>query len=327
MRLLITGIRGFAGRHLARLGSLLGWTVQGTSRHPGPPIPLENGKQAILESWVPESCQGPDALLKEFQPDAVVHLAAESFAGASGFGSEALWKANFDGTRALLNSILLHAPKTLLVFGGTGLIYGTPALAGAKSRETDPLCPPNAYAASKSCADQMCQFAFLNAGIRVIRARPFNHIGPGQSSKFAVSSFVRQFAAMKRGLIGPVLHTGNLGSFRDFTDVRDIVRGYTDLIQNGEPGEAYNMGSGVATSLETVVDHLCGISGLQPEILADPSLFRKSDPLVLLSDSEKIRSRTGWVPRYNLIHTLRDLWTDWMTRSDSELIHPFTPNK
>ena len=327
MRLLITGIRGFVGRHLAQRGSTLGWEIQGTSRLPAPPIPLFNGQQAKLGSWAPESCFGPDLILKEFQPDAVVHLAAESFAGANGLGSDSLWKANFDGTRALLDSVLHHAPKTLVVFGGTGLVYGAPLFAGAKSKESDPLCPPNAYAASKSCADLLCQLAFSNAGLRVIRARPFNHIGPGQSEKFAVSSFARQFAAMKRGLMEPILRTGNLGSFRDFTDVRDIVRGYTDLIQNGEPGEAYNMGSGVATSMDTVVNHLCEMSGLRPEIIADPSLFRRSDPLVLLADSEKIQSRTGWVPKYDMVSTIRDLWTDWMTRSETELITPLTINR
>ncbi len=322
MRLLITGIRGFAGRHLAQMGSLLSWTIHGTSRLPSPPLSLWHGKQVKISPWAPESCLGPDSILKEFQPDAVVHLAAESFAGANGLGSESLWKANFDGTRALLDSVQQHAPKSLIVFVGTGLVYGAPPHPGAKSKESDPLCPPNAYAASKSCADLLCQFAFRNAGLKVIRARPFNHIGPGQSSKFAVSSFARQFAAMKRGLMEPVLRTGNLGAFRDFTDVRDIVRGYTDLIKLGEPGEAYNMGSGVATSLETVVNDLCEISGLRPEIISDPNLFRQSDPLVLLADSEKILNRTGWAPRYDRIITIRDLWKDWMTRSDSELINP-----
>lgn len=320
MRLLITGIRGFVGIHLARLGKELGWIVHGTSRFASPPLDLGSGNFAPVEAWSPELDQFPDKVLKEFQPEAIVHLAAESFAGSGGLGSPSLWKSNLDGTRILLDSVAQNCPKALVLFVGTGLSYGTPPTIGAKSGESDPLSPPNAYAATKSCADILCHLAFKDPGLRVIRARPFNHIGPGQSAKFAVSSFARQFAAMKKNLVPKTLRTGNLYSSRDFTDVRDIARGYIQLLQKGKAGEAYNLGSGIATSLETVIEHLTRISGITPEIIPDPQLFRKSDPPVLLADTLKIQNATGWVPEIPLSKTIRDLWTDWLSRPDADLL-------
>jgi len=320
MRLLITGIRGFVGLHLARLSKDLGWDVFGTSRSPSVPLDLGDGRFAPVAGWAPELDQSPEKALKEFQPDAIVHLAAESFAGSGGVGSPSLWKSNLDGTRILLDSIAHHSPKSKLLFVGTGLSYGPPSNKSAKSVESDPLSPPNAYAATKSCADILCQMAHKDPGLFVIRARPFNHIGPGQSAKFAVSSFTKQFAAMKKGLVPKVLRTGNLSSSRDFTDVRDIARGYIQLLESGQPGEAYNLGSGTATSLETVIEHLKKITGIDPEIIPDPQLFRKSDPPVLLADISKIKSTTGWAPGIPLSKTLKDLWADWSSRPDSDLI-------
>ena len=319
MRLLITGIRGFVGLHLARLGMDLGWDVFGTSRYPSPPLNLGSGKFAPIAVWSPELDQSPGEVLKTFQPDAIVHLAAESFAGSGGLGSPLIWKSNLEGTRILLDSISQHSPKALVLFVGTGLCYGSPLTNGAKSSESDPLSPPNSYAATKSCADLLCQLAFKDPGLSVIRARPFNHIGPGQSAKFAVSSFAKQFVAIKKGLIPNVLRTGNLSSSRDFTDVRDIARGYIQLLKMGKPGEAYNLGSGTATSLEIVIEHLCSISGINPEIIPDPQLFRKTDPPVLLADISKIKNTTGWKPEIPLFKTIQDLWADWYSRPDSDL--------
>lgn len=327
MRLLITGIRGFAGLHLARLGKELGWEVRGTSRFACPPLDLGSGNFSQVDSWAPETGQNPERILKDFQPEAIAHLAAESFAGSGGMGSACLWQANLDGTRILLDSVAQHAPESLVLFVGTGLSYGTPPLEGAKSLETDPFSPPNAYAATKSCADILCQLAFKDPGLRVLRARPFNHIGPGQSAKFAVSSFARQFVAMKKGLVPKILRTGNLTSSRDFTDVRDIVRGYIQLLQSGKPGEAYNLGSGNATSLGIVIEHLIKISGISPEIIPDPQLFRKSDPPVLLADTSKIQMATGWIPEIPLCKTLQDLWAFWSARPDRDLVPEATHSK
>ncbi len=320
MRLLITGIRGFVGLHLGRLGVEAGWEVFGTSRTPSPPLVLGTGKTALLETWNPELDQTPVKALRRFEPDAIVHLAADSFAGSGGLGSASLWKSNFEGTRILLDSIAQTCPKALLLFVGTGLSYGNPSSPGAKSCESEPLNPPNAYAATKACADLLCHLACKDPGLFIIRARPFNHLGPGQSAKFAVSSFARQFAAMKKGLIPKILRTGNLSSSRDFTDARDIARGYIRLLQSGKSGEAYNLGSGTATSLGTVIEHLNRITGITPEIIPDPQLFRKSDPPVLLADISKIKTSVGWSPEIALSKTIEDLWEDWFSRPECELL-------
>lgn len=321
MKLFITGINGFAGRHLARLASELGWEILGSVR-PGKTGPLELGPGLNIPvvGWDIASEPFPSKALEQFRPDGIVHMAAESFAGSAGLGSDSIWQANLFGTRRLYEAVAKSAPQARVLYVGTGLTYGPPTTQSPKSKETDPLCPPNNYAATKSCADLVSYQAFCDPGLQIIRARPFNHIGPGQSARFAVPSFARQFAAMKKGLIPHRLEVGNLDSARDFTDVRDIVRGYAELLLRGRPGEAYNLGTGEPTGLRLAVDFFSQATGIQPELVLRKDFLRKSDPPILLADRSKVENEIGWKPQISMKQTLQDILDDWLSRPEKEIL-------
>ncbi len=315
MKLFITGINGFAGRHLARLGATKGWQIQGSVR-PGTPsrIEIDPGHEVDTVAWDLACEPFPAQALERFQPDAIVHLAAQSFAGAGGLGDDSIWQANLFGTRRLYEAVARIAPQARVLYVGTGLAYGPPHERGQKSAENDPLCPPNNYAATKSCADLLSYQAFCDPGLAIIRARPFNHVGPGQGRRFAVASFAFQFAAMKRGLMPNRLEVGNLDSARDFTDVRDIVRGYAHLIERGRPGEAYNLGSGRPTGMRSVVDSLASLTGIQPELVLRKDFLRKSDPPILLANGSKAKKEVDWAPQIPFAQTIKDTLDYWLSQ-------------
>lgn len=321
MKLLITGINGFAGRHLAHLALELGWSVMGTVRSSDTGfLDLDPTKRVRVASWNLTTDSFPAESVRPFGPDAIAHLAAESFAGSGGLGSDGIWQSNLMGTKKLLEAVAAHFASARILYVGTGLAYGPPASEGTKSDELQPLCPPNNYAATKACADLLAFQASRDPGLAVMRARPFNHIGPGQSARFAVASFARQFAMMKRGLAPHRLETGNLASRRDLTDVRDIVRGYADILLQGKPGEAYNLGSGNSLSMQTVVDFFAKATGIQPQMATRAELLRKSDPPALLADNSKAHRDLGWAPRIPLEQTLTDILEDWLARPQRDLL-------
>jgi nucleoside-diphosphate-sugar epimerase len=201
--------------------------------------------------------------------------------------------------------------------------YGLVAPDELPIRETNPLRPNSPYAVSKIAQDYLGYQYFLSHRLRVVRLRPFNHIGPRQGEAFVVASFARQIAAAEAAvartgppLAGqePVVRVGNLTTRRDFTDVRDMVRAYRLAVEKGEPGEVYNVGAERAYGIGEVLERLLALSPLKLRVEPDPERLRAADSPVLLSDSSKFRARTGWRPEIPIEQTLADVLNDWRRR-------------
>ena len=207
----------------------------------------------------------------------------------------------------------LDRPVTVLVIGSSDE-YGLVTPDDLPVAETTPLRPNNPYAVSKIAQDYLGYQYFLSHRLPVIRLRPFNHTGPRQSTGFVVPDFAKQIAEVEAGLRPPVLRVGSLAARRDFTDVRDIVRGYEMVARLGEPGEVYNLGSGRAYAIEDILAMLLEMSRVPVRVERDPGRFRPSDIPAVVSDCTKVRERTGWAPKMPISQTLREVLEYWRPR-------------
>jgi GDP-4-dehydro-6-deoxy-D-mannose reductase len=164
---------------------------------------------------------------------------------------------------------------------------------------------------------------FLSHGLDVIRARAFNHIGPRQSPVFVAASFAKQIAEIEAGLIEPILHVGNLEARRDFTDVRDVMQAYILLIRHGDSGEAYNIGTGEAHSIQSLLDILLGYTHANIQVKPDPNRLRPSDVPVIYADNSKLRAKTGWTPIRKFEDSLRQVLDYWREEVKNRVARPF----
>ncbi|MBL8800011.1 MAG: GDP-mannose 4,6-dehydratase [Planctomycetia bacterium] len=309
MRILVTGASGFAGSHLVEaLAARDGAEVFGVSRQPvaAPRPPLAGMRTCDLNDR-----RGLEQVLRDVQPERLFHLAGYAKVGRSLQESDAAWRANLDATRDLYEAVLRWGGRPRILHVTSGLIYGEAAEANAIIGEEAPLRPTNPYAASKAAAD-LASFQYgESCDLEIIRARAFNHIGPRQASDFAASSFARQIALAEQGKQAPLLKVGDLRPSRDLTDVRDTVRAYVLLMEQGKPGEAYNVGSGQAYAMQEVLNRLLAQARVNLEVRQDAKLLRAGELAVLRADAGKLRRLTGWTPRYTLDQTLTDLLDYW----------------
>lgn len=315
MRALITGIAGFAGSHLADyLASetdLEIWgTVLGSEDREPPNIALLKSRLHLLYGDLCDRdvCR---IILARAQPDYIFHLAGRAVVGGSW---ENPWGAMEVNIRAQLNVLAGVADLGLdarILVVGSNEEYGSVRPEDLPIREEVPLRPNNPYGVGKVAQDLLGLQYHLSHGLQAIRVRPFNHVGPRQTEHFVVPAFARQIAQIEAGLHPPVMHVGNLQSRRDFTDVRDVVRAYWLILQRGEPGEVYNVGSGQAYSIQEILDDLLGFTDVQIRVETDPALLRPTDAPVTLCDPSKLRAVTGWEPTIPIEQTLADVLAEW----------------
>jgi GDP-4-dehydro-6-deoxy-D-mannose reductase len=315
MRILVTGITGFAGSHLAeQLLAGPGVELFGCSRRGRWPDDC-----ALLQDHVAlHACDLTDpaaaeALVREVRPEALYHLAGYAHARRSIDEPDAAWAANLTATRALYEAVLRWGGRPRILFVGSGQVYGECESPEQALDEDRPLRPANPYAASKAAAD-LVSYQYARAGLDVVIARPFNHIGPRQSPAYAVAHFARQLAEVERGQCPPLLETGNLSPRRDLTDVRDVVRAYRLLLQCGRAGAAYNVGTGEAPSMREVLDRLLALSPARVEVRQRADLVRAGETSVLRADPSRLRRETGWVPAFRLEQSLTDILEYWRQR-------------
>lgn len=178
-------------------------------------------------------------------------------------------------------------------------------------KESNPLRPLSPYGVSKVAMDFLGYQYFKSYGMKIIRTRGFNHTGPRRGDVFAESSFAKQIAEIEKGKKEPVIMVGNLEAERDYTDVRDMVKGYLLAAEKGEPGEVYNICSGKAVKIKKVLDILLSFSKIKVEIKQDPARMRPSDVPILLGDSTKFRRKTGWKNTIPFEKTMEDLLNYW----------------
>ena len=316
MRLLITGITGFVGSHMAEYALTQGAEVFGSARWRSRTENIEHlrGKVRLIECDLRDvaSARG---LLEAVAPTHVIHLAAQSFVGTSWHTPGETLATNINAQLNLLEGMraLKLSPRFLAI--GTSEEYGLVYPDELPIRETNPLRPLSPYAVSKVTQDMMGYQYFKSYGLPIIRTRAFNHEGPRRGEVFVTSNFAKQVAEIEAGLRAPIMFVGDLKPTRDYSDVRDIVRGYWALLDRGEPGEVYNLCSGRPWAIQQVLDFLLGQSrnkGISVE--TDPARLRPSDVMVLDGDPSKIRNATGWAVEIPFEQTLRDLLAYWRQR-------------
>lgn len=309
MRALITGASGFVGGHLAAHLVESGDVVVGTSRSGRWPAALADLASRVrierLDLAEPPATDLVE-LLRRKQPEAIYHLAAQSNPRQSLEEPRATWAINLGGTLNLLEAVRVSGlrPRVLLV--GSGVSYGAPAPEYLPVNELCPLRPNDPYAASKAAADVLGIQHALGYGADVVVARPFNHAGPRQSDRYVLASFARQVVEIERGRRTRI-DVGNLDVTRDFTDVRDIVRAYRLLVEQGRAGEVYNIGTGRDVPLSALLERLRALARVSVPVHVDPARARPVDQPRLLADASKLRGTTGWAPSYTIEQTLADM--------------------
>ncbi|MCA9751088.1 MAG: GDP-mannose 4,6-dehydratase [Gemmatimonadetes bacterium] len=316
MRVLIVGAAGFVGRHLVAECAGHGDDVTGTylaEATAGAP------DDAGL-SWLPLDLldEGSiDRALETARPEGIVHVAGQANVSAAAADPIAAFRVNAEGTVRLLNSAQRHVPGARVLVVTSAEVYGAVPAEELPVTEDRPLAPRTPYGVGKAAADFAAEQAWVVRRQPVIRMRPFNHVGPGQRPGFVVPDFARQIAAIERGVRPAVLEVGNLSARRDFTDVRDIARGYRLALERGRPGAAYNLCSGRSWAIEEIVRELLGQARREIEVRRDPARMRPSEVPEFRGDSTRAHEEFGWEPRIDLARSLAEVLDEWREASAS----------
>jgi GDP-4-dehydro-6-deoxy-D-mannose reductase len=311
VRVLVTGIGGFVGPWLSRALAEQHHEVSGLVRDGDEPPPGIVGHRADVT--VRAEVEG---VLREVVPDAVIHLAAISFVPEAEGAPDTAYRINLGGTLALMAAMRTVTPSARLLFVGSSDAYGAVLREELPVGEDVPFRPLSVYGASKAAADVAAGQWARSYGLDVVRARPFNHTGPGQRSSFVCAAIARQVARIERGEQEPVLTVGNPDPVRDFSDVRDVMAGYVALLERGRRGEAYNLCAGEGVSIAEVIALFRTHARVPLRVWSDPALRRPIDVERIVGSHAKATADTGWTPKIPLVDTLRDVLDDWRGRRE-----------
>jgi GDP-4-dehydro-6-deoxy-D-mannose reductase len=311
LKALITGISGFVGTYLAEyLLERTDWQVAGTVFGPYGSIEHLRGRLELYPAEL-SRLEVMTFILEQARPDVIFHLAAQPLVSASRIDPWATLETNVRVQLNVLEGTALICPGCRVLVIGSSEEYGLVRPQDLPVDEDTPLCPLSAYALSKVAQDLMGLQYHLTRGLHVVRARPFNHIGPRQRTGFVAPDFASQIAAAEKGQGPPVIEVGNLDVRRDFCDVRDVVRAYVLLSTKGEPGEVYNIGSGVSHKVQEMLDILLAYSRVPIEVRSNPQRMRDSDIRDIVCDATRIHERTGWQATIPFEQSLRDILDYW----------------
>lgn len=313
MRVLITGITGFVGGHLAEhLLERGGYVLAGFGRTPVWPDELKHLADPVELFTAELSDKNSLAqAIGQFRPDWIFHLAGYANTGKSFQEPAQCWEANLQGTINLYDAVVQAGIKPRILFVSTGLIYGDPEPGRERLDESAPLKPASPYATSKAAADLLSYQMTRSAGLDIVRVRLFNQIGPRQAADYAVANFARQIAAIEAGRQPPVLETGDLSGKRDLTDVRDMVAALRLVLEKGKTGEAYNLGRGEVWKIADVLAELVSLSNVRVEVKSKVEPGRGADTAVSRADTGKLFATTGWQPQLDSKRTLTDILNYW----------------
>lgn len=299
----ITGAAGFVGHHLLRELVRESADILGVDRNPA-------GPQEISRFEVVDLCdrKAVEGLLTSFRPRYIVHLAAGSSVGESWRDPAGCVLNNTAILLNLLETVRIANLKCRILLVGSSEVYGNIPTATMPLTENRPTRPENPYAVGRTTQENLARIYVTGYGLDIVSTRSFMHIGPGQSDRFAVASFVRQLVdAKKDGKTKAILKTGNVDLVRDISDVRDVVRAYRLLLERGRSGEVYNVCRGTAVALREVIEQASSLLELETTIEIDPDRLRPGDPAIVVGCHRKIAEETGWTPTIPLTQTLRDM--------------------
>lgn len=312
-KVLITGATGFVGGHLAEYLVKMGvYEIYGTYRS-------EESKQNSLVkdaiTFIQADMQNPEDIkrvLLEAKPEGIFHLAAQAAIGESIKNPLDTLHTNIDGELLLfeaLRSLQMMTTKVLIVLSAD--VYGYVQPEDLPIDEATLFRPGNPYAVSKIACDYLAYQYWRSYQLPIVRVRPFTHIGPRQKTGFVTSDFAKQIAEIEKGKQEPVIRVGNLDAKRDFTDVRDIVRAYVVLLDKGEAGDVYNVGTGVSHQIQEILDYFVTHAKIAITKETDPSKLRPSDIPDFICDSSKMRALTEWKPEIPFETSLQDILEYW----------------
>ena len=300
-RILITGAAGCAGRHLSELAIANRTEVHGIVRGN---ISINGIKIHIGDLAIPNFI---DSVIDSVQPEWIFHLAAKIPGGTPPPNPEDFITSNILGTQNLLEAVRKKAPFARILIAGSSAVYGRPSVPDDPLCETAPFQPQSLYAVTKAAQDMLAQQFYTEHGLLTVRARTFNQTGPGEPVGLVVATLAKQIVRIEEGLQEPELYAGTLLPSRDFTDVRDIVRAYWDIIELGIPGDAYNVCSGYPTSIREIANTLVELSSV-PKI----KIFETGPPpgpLAIMTqkgECSKLHALSGWSPRISIKKSLQD---------------------
>ncbi len=313
MKALITGITGFAGSHLSEYLLSLDHEVHGLIRCRSRMEHIEHIKHKLkLHTGDLRDANSMQELINEVQPDLIFHLAAQSFVPMSWNAPAETLETNITGTVNLFEAVRKSKCNPKIQVAGSSEEYGMVFPDEVPIKETNPLRPLSPYGVSKVAQDKLCYQYNKSYNMGIIVTRAFNHTGPRRGEVFATSNFAKQIVEIEKGYREEVIDVGNLEAQRDFSDVRDIVRGYYLAATKGQPGDVYNISSGEAMTIGNMLNTLLDFSEIKNIVIKpDPKRMRPSDVPILLGDCTKFKKQTGWKPQVPFEDTMRELLEYW----------------
>jgi GDP-4-dehydro-6-deoxy-D-mannose reductase len=312
LKILVTGAGGFVGGHLLTLlnqqfsGELYGTLGSEAERRPA--------LIALCPNLWTLDLRDPVAIheiLAAVKPDQIFHLAGQAYVPRSFEDPWDTLETNIRGTLNVLQAVRELKLLTRVLVVGSAEIYGAVKPEYLPLTEDSPLVPTSPYSVSKIGQDMLALQYTLAHQVFTVRTRPFNHIGPGQNNRFAVPNWASQIAEAEVGKRDPVVYVGNLSAARDFTDVRDVVRAYVMALDKGRSGEVYNVCSGQAYTMQSIMDRLVSFSRVPIEVRIDPDRFRAVEIPVLVGSYRRLHDQTGWEPQIPIDQSLRDVLDEW----------------
>ena len=316
MKVLITGITGFVGSHLADfLLTKENIEVYGIKRWRSRTENVQHLEgRIILEECDLRDASSVRKVIEEVKPDQIFHLAGQSHVPTSWHAPEETISTNIMAELNILETVRQIGINPWIQIAGSSEEYGMTHEDELPIKETNPLRPLSPYAVSKVSQDLLGYQYFMSYGLNIVRTRGFNHTGPRRPSVFVCSDFAKQIVEIEKGLHDPTIYVGSLETKRDFTDARDMVRGYWLALEKGIPGEVYNICSGRGYKIGKILDVLLGMTSNRIKVKKEPARMRPSDVPVLVGDSTKFRKQTGWKPEIPFEKTLKDIMDYWRER-------------
>ena len=308
MKVLITGIDGFVGKHLSEYLLKKGYEVYGTTILDD----YENNRIEVYKMNLLDK-KNVENVINEIKPSKIFHLAGQSAVGLSWENPTLTIDININGTLNLLEAVKVNTPETKILIVGSSDQYGIIKPENIPVNEEHPQNPQSPYGISKKTQEDLCKLYAKAYKMNIIMVRPFNHIGSGQGKNFVVPDFASKIVEIEKGAI-PTLKVGNLDTYRDFTDVKDIIRAYELLLKKGRVGEVYNVGSGKEIKVSEILEKLLKMSTKIIKVEIDKEKFRPVDVPIIVCDNRKIKEDTGWQPEISIDDTLKEILEYWRNR-------------
>jgi GDP-4-dehydro-6-deoxy-D-mannose reductase len=318
--ILITGISGFVGGHFTRfiLNNQPDYVIHGLSRSKPSWDFIEN-RNPILDAITFHQCNLLDSkkineIIGEIRPDYVLHLASFSSVSQSWIEPVASFLNNTNAFLNIVESVRIHRLNTRILSVGSSEEYGIVNESDLPLTEKKPVAPANPYAVARVSEEHLAQIYAKGYHLDICCTRSFNHIGPGQSDQYVVSSIAKQFAEIAIHKKKPVIKIGAGSIIRDFIDIEDVIRAYDAIFEKGMTGEVYNVCSGKGYSIDDIVNSISKLTHIPVTVEQNQNLLRPIDNPVLIGSYDKLQTSTGWKPDYSIDKSLEKIHTYWLNK-------------